>query len=117
MEKAKTIILKGISRNPYTFTIYPWSSRLLTTSAVYAVLSWKQPGYSVLYIGSACELAPHLNEAERRQLFAGVGCTHIGVHVEPVVSRRLAKVTDLVVSYAPLLNGLHELGNSSTGSG
>ena len=110
--KGKTIILNGISRNPYAFTVYEWGAQLLTINAVYAVLGWKQPGYSVLYIGSTSRLGVHLYEAERRRLFAGDGCTHIGMQpllsltkdVEPVVSRRLAKVTDLVASYAPLLN-------------
>jgi len=106
MDNGKTIILKGISRNPYTFTISPWGSELHTTSAVYAVLAFKPPGYSVLYISSTAELASHLTSEGRPRLFGYEGCTHIGVHVEPVVSRRLSKVTDLVASYAPFLNGV-----------
>jgi len=42
----------------------------------------------------------------RPRFFDLEGCTHIGVHVEPIVSRRLAKVTDLVTGHAPVLNRL-----------
>lgn len=104
MDNGKTIILNGISRNPYAFTLYPCGTKLLSASAVYAVLAFKQPGYSVLYISSAAQLAAHLADDERCAFFRREGCTHVGVHVEPVVSRRLAKVTDLVVSYRPVLN-------------
>jgi len=45
MDSGTTIFLKGISRNPYTFTINPCGSKLPSASAVYAVLTFKQPGY------------------------------------------------------------------------
>ena len=88
----KDSTLPYLSRNPYTFNICS-GAQTCCARAVYAVLSLNQPGYSVLYISSTAQLATHLTNGDRSSVFYSEGCTHIGVLIEPVVSRRLAKMT------------------------
>jgi len=104
MDKGKTITLKGISRKPYVFSLYPWGTSLNSISAVYTVLRRNHVGYSLVYISSTCHLDRHLYQHPKLADFAREGRTHIGVHIEPVMSRRHSKETDLVASYAPVLN-------------
>ncbi len=109
MDKGKTIMLKGITRNPYIFTLTPWGSKLRSMSAVYAVLRRNHYGYQVVYISSTCELDRHLTQHPKLAEFDREGITHIGVHIEPVMSRRHAKETDLIASYAPVLNSRRQV--------
>ncbi len=104
MDKGKTITLKGITRNPYVFSLYAWGTPLNSASAVYAVLRRNHIGYSVIYVGSTCDLGPHLDQHPKLADFDREGRTHIGVHIEPTMSRRRSKETDLIASYAPVLN-------------
>lgn len=104
MENIKTITLTGLTRYPYLFTVYPWNTNLQTVSAVYAALRRDKHGYSVLYVGNTAQLDAHIAEHSLLSDFDSVGITHIGVHVEPVVSKRHTKKMDLVASYTPELN-------------
>lgn len=104
MEKGKTIVLSGATQNPYIFTIYPWGTPLISYGAIYAVLRRNRVGYSVIYFGRTGELSPHLCSHPLLSAFERAGKTHIGVHIEPVISKRYAKQMDLIVNFAPELN-------------
>jgi len=106
MNKSKTITLKGVSESPYTFTVYPWGELLEPVSAVYAVLKKNQHGYSIIYIGKTYDLDKHVYNHNKRFEFKEEGATHIGIHLEPAMSRRYSIEMDLIICYTPPINAL-----------
>ena len=90
-------------QKPLHFHFYPWVATLRTATAVYAVL-WRNHVVIQIYIGNTCNLDPHLYQHLKLADFDREGKTHVGVHIEPVVSRRHAKETNLIARYAPVLN-------------
>jgi len=104
MDNCKTITLKGLTRYVYLFNVFPWESELPPVSAVYSILRRDKHGYSVIYIGNTGKLDTHLSEHALLAKFEAEGKTHIGIHVEPVMSKRHSKKMDLVSSYTPALN-------------
>ncbi|HHJ35270.1 MAG TPA: hypothetical protein ENJ87_05860 [Gammaproteobacteria bacterium] len=110
MMDEKTMVFSGATKNPYLFTIYPWDSSLVSYGAVYVVLRRNRFGYSILYVGRTGELRPHLANHPLSRAFSEAGRTHVGVHIEPVISRRYAKQMDLVMNFAPDLNAGGEIG-------
>ncbi|VAW55545.1 hypothetical protein MNBD_GAMMA05-2116 [hydrothermal vent metagenome] len=105
----KTIVFSGATKNPYLFTVYPWDASLVTYGAVYVVLRRDRFGYSIIYIGRTGELSPHLSRHPLLKAFIAAGRTHVGVHLEPVISKRYAKQMDLVTNFSPDLNGGGEI--------
>lgn len=104
MDVGKTIVLSGVTKNNYLFTVYPWETTLVSYGAVYAVLRRDRIGYTVIYVGRTGELRQHLLDHPMLQDFRQAGCTHIGVHIESVIARRYANQMDLVANFKPELN-------------
>lgn len=104
MDKGKTIFLSGATGNSYVFTVYSWGSPLVSFGAVYSVLRRGKHGYSVIYIGSSENLSLHLKTHPSLMAFTEEGMTHIGVHIEPVISLRHKKEMDLIANFSPVLN-------------
>ncbi len=98
------IVFSGATKTPYLFTIYPWGTSLVSYGAVYVVLRRNGFGYSVIYVGRTGELSPHLSSHPMLRAFNQAGRTHVGIHIEPVISKRYAKQMDLVVNFEPELN-------------
>lgn len=104
MEMTKHITLTGASRTPYLFTVHLWEQRLISISAVYAVLRRMRVGYGTIYIGSSADLKTHFEEHDLLKKFIQQGVTHIGIHVDNTVSSQHTKKMDLISSYVPELN-------------
>jgi len=104
MDKGKTISLPGTTGNIYIFTTYPWNTSLISYGAVYSVLRRNKHGHEIIYIGSTGELKHHLSSHPLLPEFEKANATHIGVHIEPVISKRYAKQQDLILKFTPALN-------------
>ncbi len=104
MENEHTFVLSGAAKNPYTFTVYPWNTPLVSFGGVYLVLRRDEQRYSIIYIGCSGELGSDLLYHPLIVAFDKAKTTHVAVHIESVMAARYRKQLDLVAHFLPLLN-------------
>ena len=105
MVQIKNITLNGASRRTFSFQVFPWSTNLKQSGAVYAVLKQTPTGhYSIIYLGQTSDLNKRFENHHKQDCFDQNGKTHLAVYPVPTESRRFDIETDLLRSYKPVCN-------------
>lgn len=104
---APTIELTGVSRNQYTYWVYPIDASFNPAPGNYA-LARLNPNrtYTLLYIGQTADLSERFDNHHKMPCVKANGGTHLAAHVNSAGQQaRLTEEQDLIAKYHPACNG------------